>query len=100
MTINNDLPARTADTMSDAIALGSPSGRMSKRAKAAAQKRLGDALFGNYDPTKRAPETPAEKKERLINYAKFLRGLAAGGMKPRAYIREAKRLEAEAAVTA
>jgi hypothetical protein len=32
--------------MADAIALSSPSGRMSKRARTAAQSRLADALFG------------------------------------------------------
>ena len=39
-------PKRTLDTMSEAIALSSPSGRMSKRAKDLAVKRLGEALFG------------------------------------------------------
>ncbi len=33
---------RSADTMSDAIALSSPSGRMSKRARKAAEGRSGD----------------------------------------------------------
>lgn len=40
------LPPRTLDTMSDAIAIASPNGRMSKRAKEAAEKRLSEALFG------------------------------------------------------
>ncbi len=40
------LPTRTADTMSDAIAMSSPNGRMSKRAKAAATERLRVSLFG------------------------------------------------------
>jgi hypothetical protein len=39
-------PTRTPDTMSDAIALSSPSGRMSHRAKSTAQRRLAIALFG------------------------------------------------------
>lgn len=41
-----ELPPRTANTMSDAIAMSSPSGRMSKRAKSAATKALSVALFG------------------------------------------------------
>ncbi len=40
------LPKRTANTMSEAIALASPSGKMSKRARQAAEKRLSEALFG------------------------------------------------------
>jgi hypothetical protein len=43
-----EMPARTADTMSDAIALSSPNGHMSKRAKDAATARLGRALFARW----------------------------------------------------
>lgn len=41
------LPPRNADTMSEAISLDSPSGRMSKRARNAANKRHHRALFGD-----------------------------------------------------
>jgi len=42
-----NLPKKDLDTMSEAIALSSPSGSMSKRSKDAALKRLGDKLFGD-----------------------------------------------------
>jgi hypothetical protein len=94
-------PHRTADTMSEAIALSSPSGRMSGRARRAAQKRLSVALFGPTGLTREQltgvqPPTNAQQATRKREYAQFLRGLAAGGMKPRAHIREAMKLEAEA----
>ena len=89
------LPARTADTMSDAIALSSPSGRMSKRARAASEKRLLDALFG---PAGLQPEPPTARTPAMIrSYAAFLRGLADKGMQPRVHRREAEKLEREAA---
>jgi hypothetical protein len=84
----NNLPARTADTMSDAIALSSPNGRMSKRAKEAAQKRLGDALFGDYALTSLPPQ-PSEIV-KLEREAKQCRDLAARGMRPRAFIKQAE----------
>lgn len=91
------LPPRTLDTMSDAIAMSSPNWRTSKRAKAAAQKRLSVALFGDYDlKGERQKPTTEEQKANKLQYAAFLRGLAARGMKPRAFIKEALRLEAEA----
>ena len=92
----SDLPPRTGDTMSDAIALSSPSGRMSKRARREAEKRLSVALFG---PSGLIPEerAQADRVECLLRSAKRLRDLAARGMKVRAYPREAARLEAEAA---
>lgn len=91
------LPDRTADTMADAIAMSSPNGRMSKRARKAAQDRLGRALFGDYDPHARREPTPEEKRAQILSYAQFLRRLAARGMAPRKYIKEAERLEAQAA---
>lgn len=88
------LPTRTADTMSFAIALSSPNGRMSKRARAAAQAELGKALFGDYQPPKLPPQ-PTEK-ERLIREAKQCRDLAARGMRPRAFIKQAEWCEKRA----
>lgn len=87
-------PARTADTMSEAIALSSPSGRMSMRARAAAQKRLRDELFGpgGLQRPQPAARTPAMIRES----AAFLRGLADAGMRPRVHRREAEKLEREA----
>lgn len=91
------LPKRTADTMMDAIALSSPSGRMSKRARQAAERRLAIALFGLEGLVIERPKpTPAQRRERLLQRATELRQLAAKGMRPRAFIREAERVEAEA----
>jgi hypothetical protein len=90
------LPKRTADTMSDAIALSSPDGRMSKRARSAAEKRLRDALFGDED-LKGGPTPQPSRRERLIAQAARLRDLASRGMSRRKFTKEADRLEAEAA---
>lgn len=90
------LPPRTADTMSLAIAISSPSGRMSNRARKAAQRQLSVALFGEGGYQKPSPPQPT-KKERLLQQAARLRDLAARGMRPRAFIRDAQALEAEAA---
>ena len=96
-----DLPKRTADTMSDAIALSSPNGRMSKRARKAANDRLAKALFGDHctreDITGRDERPEKEKKrESLLRTASMLRGLAEKGMHPRKYAKKAAELEAEA----
>ncbi len=90
----NPLPPRTADTMSDAIALSSPSGRMSKRARAAAEKRLAKALFG--DESLKGEDVPTPKSVILRRTAANLRGLAERGMKPRAYKKKVEELEREA----
>lgn len=89
------LPPRTLDTMSDAISLSSPNGRMSKRAKQAAQKALGVALFGENGLQR--PPLPAQpsKAERLRWRIRFLRDLAARGMSKRAFTKEADALEVE-----
>lgn len=93
------LPKRTADTMSDAIALSSPSGRMSKRARQAAEKKLFRDLFG--DGSCLQPQCPVvDKKTQMLRRAKQLRDLAARGMCTRKYIREAEKLEREAAAEA
>lgn len=94
-----DLPKRTGDTMMDAIALSSPSGRMSKRARAAAERRLSIALFGpnGLQPEKRPEPTNEQKRERLLQRAREMRRFSELGMRPRAYRKEAERLEKEAA---
>jgi hypothetical protein len=91
------LPPRTADTMSEAIAISSPSGRMSKRARAAADKRLHDALFGTEPYDLRGTAAVEPQRDRLLRQAATLRGLAARGMSARKFTREAERLEALAA---
>ena len=67
------MPSRTADTMSDAIALSSPSGRMSNRARKAAHERLRLALFG---PDGLQSPTVVQPDERtvLLRQAAELRG--------------------------
>lgn len=82
--------------MGDAIALSSPSGHMSGRARKAAQERLRVALFGR-DGLHRQTCPQPSKRERLLRQAANLRDLASRGMRPRAFIRDALALEAEAA---
>lgn len=89
-------PTRTADTMSDAIAIASPNGRMSKAALARAQARLGEALFGA-EGLQQAEPKQEERKAALLRQATELRDLADRGMRPRAHRNQAARLEAEAA---
>ncbi len=84
---------RTLDTMSDAIALSSPSGKMSKQARKEADKRLSMALFGP-EGLKAPSCAPEPEKDKLLRQAAELRSLAARGMHPRKYLKEAKRLEA------
>ena len=90
------LPPRTANTMSDAIAMSSPNGRMSGRAQAAAQKRLSEALFGpgGLIPT-RMPQ-PAEEVT-MLRQAKEFRSLASRGMQTKKLNKQAEALEAKAA---
>lgn len=91
-----ELPARTADTMSDAISMTSPNGRMSGRAKAAMQENLRVALFGKAGlPQPGLPPQPT-KQESLRRQAANLRDLADRGMRPRAFRRDAALLEAQA----
>lgn len=92
-----NLPARTADTMSEAISISSPNGRVSKRAREVAQNRLSVALFGPQGL--QAPQVaPEGDKARLMRQAATLRDLAARGMSPRKFIKEAAALEARAGV--
>lgn len=75
--------------------LTSPSGKMSKRARKAVQERNRVALFGPNGLQKPSYQQPTEK-ETLLRRAAELRELANRGMKPRAYKKEADRLEAMA----
>ena len=84
------------DTMVDAIALSSPSGRMSARARRAAGERGRIALFGGGGLEYPICRQPTEC-ERLERTAKELRELAARGISPRKHIKRAKELEREAA---
>ena len=92
----SNLPPRAFDTMSDAISLSSPSGRMSSRAKKAAQERLRVALFGQTGLQRPGLPQPSPQ-ERMRRQAARLRDMAARGMRPRAGPREAAMLEAKAA---
>jgi hypothetical protein len=80
--------------MSEAIALSSPSGKMSKAAKKRANERLRQALFGDGLAHPTCEQPPA--RECLLRQAAKLRELAERGMCPRKYRREAERLEAQA----
>lgn len=86
------LPPRTLDTMSEAIALSSPEGKISKRAFDAASSRLGEALFGDYQPS----VLVEDERDNMLRRAGELRELAARGMCVRKYTREAEKLEREA----
>jgi hypothetical protein len=90
------LPKRTADTMSDAISISSPNGRVSKRAKEAAVQRLANALFGDVRDLRGEPAKQPSLREMFLEQAARLRDLAARGMNRRAHTKEADRLEAEA----
>lgn len=90
-----------ADGMSEAIALGSPSGRMSKRARMAAEKRLLEGLFRNRDGTwidlKGGPTPQPTPAEKLRQHAARLLELADRGMSQRKFRRLAAEALAEAA---
>ena len=73
----------------------SPSGRVSGRAKKAALERMRRELFGDGLPFPTCPQP--SQKTRLLRQAKELRALAARGMRPRAFIRDAEALETKAA---
>ena len=78
------------DTIVEAIAQSSPSGRMSKRARKAAQERLRAELFRGMDISPKVKQ-PAEC-EALLRQASELEDLAERGMSPRKNRREAARL--------
>ena len=90
---SNKLPKRTADTMSEAIALSSPSGKMSKAARKRADKRLSVSLFGEKGlqrPTTQQPDEQTVLKRQAVQ----LRELAARGLSPRKNRAAAAKLEA------
>lgn len=86
---------RSPDSMSEAIALSSPSGRMSKRAREAANRQW----LEKYGVKPHAPteeEIDRGKIASLLSMAEFLRGLVARGMGPRKHAKEAARCEEQA----
>ena len=91
---------RNANTMSEAIALSSPSGRLSKRARKAAESRLSAALFppGYWEWANAKPEPePAVVAAELRGKARFLRSLLTSkGKLPLKFRRQAEAYEAEA----
>jgi GNAT superfamily N-acetyltransferase len=89
------LPERTYDTMSDAIALSSPSGKMSKTSRDAAEKRLGEKLFGEGGMPAPSHPQPLEQVS-LRRQAAELDRLAEGGMKPKAFRQDAENLRKRA----
>ncbi len=90
--VTRKLPARTADTMSEAIAISSPSGRMSKAARIRAEKRLSESLFGKGGLQRE--ETPQPSEELVLRrQAARLRDLADRGMSTKKFRKEAIKLE-------
>ncbi len=90
--VTKKLPTRTADTMSEAIALSSPSGRMSKAARTRAEKRLAKSLFG--EGGLQRGEVPQPSEELVLRrQAIQLRGLADRGMSPKKNRAAASKLE-------
>jgi DNA repair protein RadC len=86
----------TPRAFSDALALASPSGRMSKRSLTAAQERIRQELFGKNGLVLPATPQPSEV-EYLRRKARELRDLANRGMNPRAYAKKAQEYEGLAA---
>lgn len=86
------IPARTGDTMVEAIALSSPSGRMSKRARAAAERRLSESLFGPGGLTREQCMGPVRQPTKLEQAAKLREYARMAGP------RQAKKLLAQAEV--
>jgi hypothetical protein len=93
--VTETTPGRTADTMSEAIALSSPNGHMSKRARTAATKRLALALFGTGGLPMPSVVQPSQQ-QWLLSQAAYLRELAARGIRPRDCRRQAEYLEGQA----
>jgi hypothetical protein len=81
------------DTLTEVLALSSLSGKMSKRAREAAQKRITEEIWAGCVWPTVAPEAPWIVLRRQ---AKELREAAARGQKPRAYPKLAAELEARA----
>ena len=76
----------------DALALASPSGRISKRALKNAQERIRRQLFG---PDGIQVAEPMQSSEREANLAQAARLRKFASLHPRKYIKEAERLEAK-----
>lgn len=89
------LPPRTGATMGMAIAMSSPSGRMSNAARLRADAQLRKELFGDWTPDPLPPQP--SKAESLLREARQCRDLAARGFRPRAGIKQAEWCEAKAA---
>lgn len=90
-----ELPERSLNTMSEVIALSSPSGTMKKGARARANERLRVSLFGQAG-LQATPVAQPSEATTMLRQAAELRELAARGMKPKAYLRRANELEAKA----
>lgn len=90
------LPPRDPNTMSEAIAGSSPSGRMSKRARKAFERRIHDALFGTEPYDLKGETSQPSMRVQLLAHAALLRDLAARGMSTRKFNREADRIEKQA----
>jgi len=70
----------------------SPSGKVSKRARNAALERARKELFPKGLPAPTCPQSP--QQERDLRVADELETMAARGMHPRKYRKEAERLRA------
>ena len=88
-------PPRNLDTMSDAIAASSPSGRISKRAKKAVSEALCMALFGKPEITIEDVKGPPIRQPTPKERASHLRELArlAGPQQGKKLLAEAAELE-------
>ena len=82
-----------SSVMGEAISMSSPSGRVSQRSRRVAERRLSDMIGPISGPK---PPTQPTESERLRQQAKELSGLAARGMKPKAYVKKAAELSARA----
>jgi len=87
------LPDRIPETMGDSISISSPSGRVSKRSRDKTLERLRKSLFG--DGLEKPQISQPSKLEILRRQALEFRGLAARGMKPRAYSKKADEIESK-----
>ena len=80
------------NTKQASVDLSSPSGKMSKRARQAAERRLFTELFGDCECLKpKGPKQPTEV-ERLRSHATQLLELAERGMHPRSYRKKANEM--------
>jgi hypothetical protein len=85
---------RSWDTMSEAIALSSPSGSMSKRARKAAEQRLLKMLHESMPPP--TPRDPRPGKiSQLESRILILKGFVERGYRPRVHAKELAKAEAE-----